>query len=190
MRQSAAWRAFKRNAAEQSLDEAQIRSAPSLAVEAASVLRQAEAPEFINPVLPGSLEELANALETSGDTSPPDVIDAGKELLAADVIESVNNTLKRIAEVALAAAAVSRRAGGALSGVAGDYAKRFGGGFEKAARRQAPKDGEKAFKWLRRLAITGVAGGAGAGAFAQLAQLIAKYPEAFGWLERVLHYIK
>jgi hypothetical protein len=98
--------------------------------------------------------------------------------------------LKRIAEVALAAAAVSRRAGGALSGVAGDYAKRFGGGFEKAARRQAPKDGEKAFKWLRRLAITGVAGGAGAGAFAQLAQLIAKYPEAFGWLERVLHYIK
>ena len=79
-----------------------------------------------------------------------------------------------------------------MAGAASDYATGFGKGLRAAAKKQGPKDGEKAFKWLRRLVIAGsLSGGvAQTGLFRELAQLIAKYPEAFTWLERVLHYIK
>ena len=94
-------------------------------------------------------------------------------MLAADLVESVNNTLKPIAEVALASA--------------GDYVEGFGKGFKKAAKKQGRIDGEKAFKWLRRLVV---GGGAGAGSFVALSNLIARFLEAFGWLERVLQVLK
>ncbi len=110
-----------------------------------------------------------------------DIIEEGSELLAADLIESVNNVLKPIAEVALTAAR--------------DYGKGFGKGFKKAAKKQGPKDGEKAFKWLRRIVIGAAGGGAalggavGTGSFAALSNLIAKYPDAFAWLGQVLRYL-
>ncbi len=108
----------------------------------------------------------------------------------------MNNTLKRIAEGALAVATASGRplgrAGRTLAGAGGDYVKGVGAGLRKAAKREGPKDGEKAFKWLRRIVITIAVGGGvvQAGAFTQLAQLMAKYPNAFEWLERILHYMK
>jgi hypothetical protein len=94
MRRSAAWREFKRNAAERSLSEAQISAARPLAAEAASALRQEDAGEFVDPALPNSLEELAEALREaltpSGDESPLDAVEAGGEFLAIDLLESVN----------------------------------------------------------------------------------------------------
>jgi hypothetical protein len=96
--------------------------------------------------------------------------------LAADLIESVNNTLKPIAEVAISSAS--------------DYARGFGKGFKNAAKKQGPIDGAKAFKWLRRIVIgTGVGIAAAAGTFPALSQLISKYPQAFDWLNRVLHFL-
>jgi hypothetical protein len=65
-----------------------------------------------------------------------------------------------------------------------------GKGLRKAAKREGPKDGERAFKWLRRLAIAGAVGVSAAGSgVLELGQLIAKFPHAFEWLERVLHFI-
>lgn len=170
MRQSPLWREFVANAAKQTMSAAQIADSSSLASEVAKALKEEEAPAFVDPTVPQALEQLAEALPGRGE---PDAVKAGKELLAADLVESVNNTLKPIAEVALASA--------------GDYAEGFGKGFKKAAKKQGPVDGAKAFKWLRRLAV---GGGAGAGSFVALSNLITKFPEAFGWLERVLHVLR
>src|SRR5205807_8200271 len=95
LRQSPLWREFKRNAAKETLSAEQIAASVPLAKEAARTLQQDEGSEFVDPTVPHSLEQLADALPAPVDTedSSSDEIEAGKELLAADLIESVNNTL-------------------------------------------------------------------------------------------------
>lgn len=178
MRQSPLWREFKQNAAKETLSAEQISDSTSLAKEAANALREEEAAEFVDQAIPNSLEKLAEALSVTPSSDEPqlDIIAEGSELLAADLIESVNNVFKPIAEAALTAAR--------------DYGKGFGKGFKKAAKKQGPKDGEKAFKWLRHIVIGAAGGGvAGTGSFIALSNLIAKYPDAFEWLGRVLRYL-
>lgn len=176
LRQSPLWREFKRNAAKETLVAEQVASAIPLAQEAANALRSDEAGEFVDPLLPDTLEELGRSLSIGSSEYPGDAIAEGNDLLAADLIESVNNTLKPIAEVAVSAAV--------------DYAKGFGDGFKKAAKKQGPIDGAKAFKWLRRIVVgAGVGVGAPAGTFFALSQLIAKYPHAFEWLSKVLQFL-
>jgi hypothetical protein len=106
MRQSALWRSFKHNAEGQTLTAEQIVAATPLATAAANALREAEAPEFVDAAVPVALDDLSQALQQlSGHAETPlDAVEAGTELLAADLIESVNNVLKPIAEAALAAA--------------------------------------------------------------------------------------
>jgi serine/threonine protein kinase len=202
MRQSPVWREFKQNAAPQTLNTEQVASAHSLAAGAASALRDQE---FVDPALPASLEQLANSLnvpELADGRPAQDVIEAGKELLAADLVESVNNILKRIAEAALpavgkVAATMRDRAGSVLSKTGGGWAD----GFEKGAAQEAKKigrvDGARAVRWLHRLAMGVVTGGGilGGGvlaydAFTGLSNLIAKYPEVFTWLTRLLPYFQ
>jgi hypothetical protein len=179
MRQSGSWRAFKRNAARESLSAQQIADAIPLAKETAIALRQEDAREFVDPILPQIIESLADSLTMAAtvgtDDVPKDIIEGGQELLAIDLIESVNNTLKPIAEAALSTAA----------DVGTEYAKGVKKGLVRAAKREGPKDGEKLFKWLRRGAIGG--GAAAVGWSVGLAPLIQKCPEAFGWLLRLLH---
>jgi hypothetical protein len=172
MRQSSLWREFKRNAAKEILTPEQIAAAAPLAKETAAALRQDDAQEFIDPNLPQAIERLADLLTVSKKDSaglPVEVTESGKELLAIDLIESVNNTLKPLAEAAVSTAAEAGT----------EYAKGVKKGLVRAAKRQGPKDGEKLFKWLRRVAIVSVAGG--------LAHLLAKFPDAFGWLMRLPH---
>jgi hypothetical protein len=179
LRQSPLWREFKQNAAKETLSAEQISDSTALAKEAADALRRDEAAEFVDQTIPNSLEKLAEALSipADGDDASVSIIGEGSELLAADLIESVNNVLKAIAEVAL----TSARA----------YSKGFGKGFKAAAKKQGPKDGAKAFKWLRRIAVGTVGGGtAGTGAFIALSGLIAKYPDAFAWLWQVVKFLR
>jgi hypothetical protein len=198
MRQSPLWRDFKRNAERAELTAEQIAAAGPLAAATANALREGEAQEFVDPPVPAALKELTRTLQqvSASGEGPFDAIEAGSELLAADLLESVNNVLKPIAEAALKAAVVLGKAlgetGKTLGGAAQDYARGFRRGLRKAAKKQGPEDGEKAFKWLLRLALAGATAGAGAagGVFAELGQLIAKFPQAFEWLERVLHFIK
>jgi hypothetical protein len=198
MRQSPLWREFKRNAADTTLTVGQIAAATPLATATANALQEDEARDFVDGPVPAALEELTQTLRQVQDAAdvPLDAIAAENELLAADLIESVNNVLKPIAEAALKAAVAAGKAlgdtGKTLAEVGQVYAAGVGEGMRKAAKEEGPKDGEKAFKWLRRLAIAGAAGAgaAGAGAFADLGQLIAKFPQAFEWLERVLHLIR
>lgn len=176
LRQSPLWREFRRNAARETLSAEQVEAAIPLAQEAASALRSDEAQDFVDPVLPDAMEQLSRAMSLAADQYPGEAITQGNELLAADLIESINNILKPIAEVALSAAA--------------DYTKGFGKGFKKAAKKQGSIDGTKAFKWLRRIVIgAGVSGGAAVSTFPALSQLISKYPQAFHWLSHVLHFL-
>jgi len=105
------------------------------------------------------------------------LLEAGKELLAADIVESVNNVLKRVAEAALYLSASTRDAVASASSLlrdaGGQYAKGVGKGLIKAATRQGPKDGEMLFRWFRRVAIGGTFG---------LGPLLATYPHVFGGL--------
>lgn len=100
MRQSRLWREFKRNAAQQTLTTQQFGSAASLAVTTARALRHEEVAALVDPTVPQALEHLAGPLQATGEPSE-NVIEVGKEELAFDLVESVNNILKRIAENAL-----------------------------------------------------------------------------------------
>src|SRR5262249_37130708 len=156
------WREFERNATRETLNTAQIADAATLARAAAESLRTDEAPDFVSPAVPKSLDALAAMpLSLSEAETPPDAIAAGMESLAIDMLESVSNVVKLIAEAAVESAA--------------EYGKGFGKGFKKAAKAQAPKDGAAAFKWLRRLAIATIGGGATTGSVATFANLITKY---------------
>lgn len=140
-----------------------------------------------------AFEELASSLQPEGVTDSAEAErleetpETDRELLAIDIVESVNNTLKRIAE---AAVATKMKTGAAVEGVGAvlavagkDYVGGLEKGFKRAAKKQGPIDGERAFKWLRRAIVTGAAG---SGSVIGLSHLIAKYPQIFGWLENVI----
>jgi hypothetical protein len=195
MRQSPLWREFKRNAARQTLTVQQVGTASSLAAATATALRNEEAAVLVDPSIPQALEHLAAPLQamTPFDIEAhEDVIGAGNDLLAYDALESVNNILKRIAEKALSAKTLAggaaRGVGSTLSEAGTGYARGIGTGFKRAAKRQGPKDGEKLFKWLRRAVLAG--GGLTVGSALGLPQLIAAYPQAFAWLERLAGFIR
>lgn len=178
MRQSPDWREFKRNAAKQSLTAPQMAAAVPLAIGTSHALRNEAAQEFVDPIVPDALQHLAAC---SGSTElPPD--DSGEELIAVDLIESTNNILKRIAEGALT---VARPAKSTFVKAGSEYAKGAEKGFVRAAKKQGPIDGERAFKWLRRVVLYG--GSSAACVTFGLPPLMAKFPEAFAWLERILH---
>ena len=193
MLQSPLWREFIRNADQQALTAEQITSGFSLGTEVADALRSDEAINFIDPAIPNALDQLAGPLLSQipvGNEPRDNVIEAGSELLAYDVVESVNNILKRIAEEALNAKALTgiaaRGVGSILGGAGKDYTEGVGKGFRRAAKKQGPKDGEKLFKWLRRFILTG---GTLAGSAVALPHLIAMYPQAFAWLKDLLRFL-
>jgi hypothetical protein len=197
VQQSPLWREFKRNAARSILTPQQVSEAFSLGTEAAEALQSDGARDFVDPIISQTLQQLARPLrplmKASNEPEPErDVIEGGKELLAYDVVESLNNTLKRIAEEALDASVIAgsaaRNIGSTLNEAGKGYVSGIGKGFTRAAKRQGPRDGEKLFKWLRRAVIA--AGGTAAGAAMGLPQLIAMYPQAFAWLEALTRFIR
>jgi hypothetical protein len=187
MRQSPVWRDFKRNATQQSLTMQQTHEAASLAVAVAAALRDPEAATFADPAIPEALEDLAEALRAS-DNIPTANVEASKEALAFDMVESVNNVLKRVGEEALIHAGTAAKGAGTTLTKAGvEYVGGVGKGVLKAAKRQGPKDGEALFKWLRRAVIAG--GGVAIGSAAGLPHLLSAFPQAFAWLERLVGLI-
>jgi len=97
----------------------------------------------------------------------------------------MNNIFKRIAEAALAIGSrtttVVNSSASTLRKVGKQYAKGIGQGFVKAAATQGPKDGERIFKWLRRLTI--ISTGVGIG------RLMVPYPQVFSWLEPIIRFL-
>jgi hypothetical protein len=172
--QAPSWREFKRNAAQKTLTTEQIAAAPALATEVANALRDQD---FVDPPLPGSLEQLAGAVHVATDDGRLDVIEAGMELLAADLIDSVTNILKRLAEVALPlAAAAGKRAGSIASKARKALVDSFEEGVVAGARRVGKAGGYSP--------VTGLFG------HGRIKLLIAQYPDAFEWLHHVLRFLE
>jgi hypothetical protein len=178
MRQAPAWRDFKRNALRDTITQQQVAEVAPIAAQITSALRNNEARPFVRAPLPEALDTLAEPLRRPPPDDAPEewrhAIEAGNELLALDVIESINNTLKRIAEVAVAT-------GATLSEAAGTFKAKFKEGLLEGSVEQGHKYGKRMVKWL-------CAGGA-AGVSIVLQKLITTYPDAFGWLGTVVSFL-
>ena len=178
LRQSTLWREFVRNAAAETLNSDQIEPAGRLAAEFAEELRTEEASAFVDATVPELLEKLA------GDLDAPEFISRPTKISAVDLIESINNILKRIAEQALAARDAVNVAARSIGDPLIDTAKAYAGsavkGLKMAAREQGVVDGAKAFYWFRGIVITGIGGTVSTTA---VSQLISKYPQTFSWIK-------
>jgi hypothetical protein len=89
----------------------------------AQVWRTPENRDIVDPVVSEALESLSAPLEKTASLAEdhPDRIELGIGLLARDVLESLNNTLKRIAEIALAAKTGAGKATGTGARKLGSY---------------------------------------------------------------------
>ena len=86
------------------------------------------------------------------------------DLLAADVLQSISNIFNPIAQLAL------------------EYNRNWRAGAKEALLGEAKEDGRKSVKWAKRLLVGGIG-------IAPMA-LIAAYPTQFGWLGKVIEFIK
>jgi len=168
VRQFPKWRDFVRNAQEDRLTAEQVAEVPALANAMISALREDEPGILIDPTVPSALEALQAPLQREIERLEQalDPIESGKLLLAEDIVESVDNIMKRIAEAALT-----------IKNFGSEYGQKWKEGFAKEALSSAKKDGGKAFIWMKRTLI-GIM--TGTPALALLSQ--------FGWLKPLLHF--
>ncbi|MFZ1963800.1 MAG: hypothetical protein WAU78_10125, partial [Roseiarcus sp.] len=131
-RQARAWRALLKNAADDAPPREVVEAAPRYALEFAEILREADAAAagerpLIAASIPDGLDALAaiagERAEIVGSATP--AIDAGAEALAVDLIDSIDNIVKKLAEAWLAIreplGAVAKNAAAALGeGLFGD----------------------------------------------------------------------
>jgi hypothetical protein len=168
--QFAAWREFARNARAASLTPDQLATAAIMATDLADQLETGEAEEFVDRSVPDALRALATGRElipTPND--PTGVVNAGYDLLAADLIDSVDNVLK------------------AASVAAVRYAAPYLSGLDEGARDRlaevGKKDGGRIVIWVRRLLLGAVLGGGGGG-------LVVHAGVTFPWLQSVLTFLE
>jgi hypothetical protein len=191
VRQFSEWRAFVRNAAQSEITVDQIADVPDIVATVVNELKTPDAEKFIDPVIPESLR---------GVESPIVEIDAvqkvaGKQL-ADDLLESINNIFKRVAELALALeTAVIGPTSSWVVGTARQSAEAFGKEAQKSIVKEFGKlgrdTGPAVGRFLRRLAKLAIFGGITAkGGSLLLPHLFASFPNLFGWLEPVLRFLK
>jgi hypothetical protein len=190
VRQFPKWRAFIRNAAEQSLTASQVSEVPDIADSIVVELRTDDAKEFVDQAIPDSLQVAqAPIVEWEND------IEAGKVQLAEDLLESVNNVLKRTVELSLA----MKSAGiDPITSWLGKTAKKsieeFGAEATKSITKEFGKLGKAAGpalgRFLKRLSKVTIVGGATtSGGALLLPRLFSQFPDIFGWLEPALRFL-
>ncbi len=94
MRQFPRWREFKRNAEKDQLTAAQIDNILASASEFVVILEENEAREFVDPVLPETLQKLGEPIVADNVIRSANLIEAGAELLAEDLLESIDKHLE------------------------------------------------------------------------------------------------
>ena len=188
LRQSALWREFRRNAAKDVLSPDQIRTAFVLASDVAAALRRDEAKDLVDPAIPQTLVEVAEPLRTKALTNAElskEIIEAGQELLAYDLIESANNILKGIFQ-----AAIWTRISDAAKDAGDAFTDEALKSVVAEAKRLGKNVGPALSKWTRRLIL----GGVGSAAYYIAGQpfivwLLTNFPQAFKWLESAAHFL-
>ena len=164
-----AWRDFKRNAAAADLTAEQISAAPRLALALAEQFETDEAREIIDESVPNALRVLARPMggpSALGEASSPTI-----DVPAVDMIESLGNILKKLAERAIGGTAVAGRVTGQAAQAVGDaIGKGLLKGFEKV--------GEAVPVWCMRLLIGDLV----------LHQIVTRYP-ALSSLQPILEHL-
>lgn len=175
VRQFPDWRAFVANAEGRTLDRDAMASVAKTAAALQAELASEDAREFVDKSIPDALSDFGDALATDDVLV---VIEAGKEALAVDLLDGIENTLKRISEAALVQY---------LTETSATYISGVSAGIRKTVRESGEKDGGRLVKWSRRFLIGGaasfVAWSTGSGPIARLA---ARFPEIREWLEPII----
>jgi hypothetical protein len=184
------WVDFTREPSIEKVSAAEAQDISKVAEALSDILRAPESQIIVDAILPDALRDLSMALADGArrNAERPDPIELGYELLAQDVLESVNNTLKRIAEGALAVTSLAGKK-------AGSYAKEFGEGADESLRKSSRKAGEAVgpavVKLLKRSLYVGVGVAGGTlSAPTLVTWLTLHYPQMYAWLEPVIAFLK
>jgi hypothetical protein len=183
MRQFAKWRSFKQNALKDRLTEEQRDNAPALAKKFADALRDSANAEHVESAIPSVIENMAREIDREAEDAPPRERGAGADTRAEDLITSIDNTIKRIGDVAVKGDVEKRAQAGFGAKVAKGFASQFDG----------EKLGENLGKWA-----TGALLAAGASYVAAhptelgniLAELMRQYPIIAQWLQPLIDHLR
>lgn len=187
VRQFPEWRAYVQIAERDRLDAGQREAAPTLAAAFAASLGGEDARANVEPEIAEALEAMSRALDAARDEFREDHLPSAANTMAEDIVASIGNILKLMAETVLnAATGVAKTMTKAGAG----YAKALGESVLDQAEKEGKKDGERLVKWAKRIFVA--AGGAlaakGAGLPTVIALLIAQYPQ-LSWLQPVITFI-
>jgi hypothetical protein len=161
-----------------------------------AVLRAPENLNIVDPALPNALDSISAPLDYAGQRHEArnDPIELGMELLARDVLESVNNTFKLVAELALAAKLRAAKGAEFAGKKLRSYATEFGKHADKSLLKSSGQLGDKVgpaivklAKWSLGATIGGVAVHAQGPTLA--AWLVLHYPQMFAWLEPITTFL-
>jgi len=177
MRQFPQWVEFKRNAAVGKIPTEELGRAIELSQALRDMLVQGMEDGFVDPVLPEAFEKLENTHQKNEENPLPDADANSGNLISLDILESSNNTIKRLAEKALETAqSVGNYAAGHLKGGADEETEKQLRGLGKA--------GVKLVSYF----IYGAGGSIAGVPFASW--LLLNYPQTFSWLRPVLEALK
>ncbi|MFO1126016.1 MAG: hypothetical protein U1E25_12590 [Methylocystis sp.] len=184
MRQFAKWRSFKQNALKDRLTEEQRDNAPALARKFADALRDAANAEHVESAIPAVIENMAREIDREAEDAPPrEPSTVGADTRAEDLITSIDNTIKRIGDVAVKADVEKK----AQAGFGAKVAKGFAGQFK------GEKLGENLGKWATNALLA-----AGVSVVAThptelgniLAELMQQYPIIAQWLQPLIDHLR
>jgi hypothetical protein len=184
MRQFAKWRSFKQNALKDRLTEEQRDNAPALARKFADALRDSANAEHVESAIPSVIENMAREIDREAEDAPPrERGAAGADTRAEDLITSIDNTIKRIGDVAMKGDVEKRAQAGFGAKVAKGFASQFEG----------EKLGENLGKWATSALLA-----AGASYVAAhptelgniLAELMRQYPIIAQWLQPLIDHLR
>jgi hypothetical protein len=189
VRQFPKWRAFVRNANDQTLTSEQVAGASQIVESIAVELETNDAHEFVEVQVSSALRSAAAPI-----IDWQNEIQFGSEQLAEDLLESVNNVLKRTVELALAIKGASGWDGSWISSTSADAFAAFSREAKKSIVSEFGKLGKGVGpalgRFLKRLAKVSLYGGGASGSSALLVtRLFTLYPDTFGWLEPILRFL-
>ena len=184
------WLDFTRELPIAKISAQDARDISQAAQTLSAVLRAPENLDIVNPVLPDALDRISAPLDLAAQRheARADPIELGMELLARDVLESVNNTFKLVAELALAAKLHTANGAEFAGKKLGSYATQFGRHADQSLLKSSAQLGDKVGPAIVKLAKWSVRATIG-GAVLQsqgptlAAWLVQHYPQMFSWLE-------
>ena len=197
LRQFSKWREFKRNAERDRLTESQRHDVFLISKEFVDALYNDESPAYVDPKVPETIQFIQNELPHEGGKnlikSP---IEVGVSLLEEDLIVSIDNVVKTLADIALQVKATLNNIGVELAATAKDAGRAYWKTGRKSIVDAGSKEGRKLgpnlVKWSIRVLI-GVFAWQTAkltGLSAAIYRLIQMFPETFSWLNPVLTFLR